>query len=104
MSTSAREEAIMKKYGRKPKNAAACLLSRQEKRVMFDSADYAQTLQKSHHPPAPSGNLSQASTNVRAPATPEEHKAESPNPVEEHKPETATPAAEGEKPAEKPID
>jgi len=83
------EEAIMKKYGRKPKNAAACLLSRQEKRVMFDSADYAQTLQKSHHPPAPSGPLSQtAPTKVPEPApapvakTPEEPKPEPPKPAE----------------------
>jgi len=64
------EEAILKKYGRKPKNAAACMLSRQEKRVMFDSADYAQTMQqKQHHPPAASGPLSKASTNVEVPSS-----------------------------------
>ena len=56
---SADEEAIIRKYGRKPKSAAACLLSRQQKRVMFDSADYAQTHQKPHPPTAASGPLSQ---------------------------------------------
>jgi len=97
------EEAIRKKYGRPPKNAAACLLSRQEKRVMFDSADYAQTLQqKSHHPPAASGPLSQASTK-KVPEPSPFVKAQEPKP-EPAKSDLAKPELAQPVEAEKPTD
>ncbi len=53
---------------------------------MFDSADYAQTMQqKQHHPPAASRPLSQASTKVDVPSPSpkvDEAKQEEPKPTD----------------------
>ena len=54
--------------------------NKQEKRTRFDSADYAQTHQKPHPPPAnTSGQLMQATThNTDAPSTPSTPSAAAP--------------------------